>query len=90
MQVLLSAQFHTFVEAMAHKKYWITEVVAANKKQKAPFQDRKEALVLYLPWHRAIFPWSDPQSIFVAATFHHWVRDGVSVEPEALVAPGKS
>ena len=29
-----------------------------------------------MTWHRAIFPWGNPQSIFAADAFHNRVRDG--------------
>ena len=32
-------------------------------------------------WHRAIVPWSNPQSIVAAVTFHSRVRDGIGVVP---------
>ena len=38
--------------------------------EQAPSVLRKEALVGVLTWHRAIFPWGNPQSIFAATTFH--------------------
>ncbi len=61
-----------------------------SSKTKASFLCKERGFVVEeLPWHRAIFPWGLPQSIFAAATFHNpssgWSRCG-SIAPKA---PGK-